>query len=425
MSKKYWGWSIACAALGPWLLGAGGAPPLTIGVVLPQGNSAQSAALAEPLRQSLIGQFKAQSVEAVPLTATSDSLIDGEAQTKHISYVLYTHLQPGSVSGGLRSRLSLLTGILPMPKAVGSTLGTENPSAPAATLAAATLTSIKHGDTIQLGYRFVAVGSASPIKSDSLGSGKAGSDGQDIVSPLVPQLVNAVTSSAQDNPSATAPASSGRSSVFGGLFGHRTASNPIPPGGSAGSSVDCAKIASMPNAIISAEACQKLNGAQQTYTKAASDPSATRPGDEQMTCTQITAELKQQQFTAPDKTRVAEAQATTAQEQQLAHKEEINALKMQAKDQAAVNAASAADTATELATGGLVRGRALQATEKVLEEEHRANNERVIKETAPVVQKMNGQTADFGADFASQLQSNPRLARLMQLADNKHCKGGR
>jgi hypothetical protein len=25
---------------------------------------------------------------------------------------------------------------------------------------------------------------------------------------------------------------------------------------------------------------------------------------------------------------------------------------------------------------------------------------------------------------AQQLQSNPRLARLMQLADTKHCKGG-
>jgi hypothetical protein len=32
----------------------------------------------------------------------------------------------------------------------------------------------------------------------------------------------------------------------------------------------------------------------------------------------------------------------------------------------------------------------------VLDEEHRANNERVIKEQAPVAQKMNGQTADFG-----------------------------
>ena len=99
-------------------------------------------------------------------------------------------------------------------------------------------------------------------------------------------------------------------------------------------------------------------------------------------------------------------------------------VKQQAENQAAVNAASAADTATELATGGLVRGRALDAVEKTIDARNRANNERAIKEDLPTTQKMIGQTADLGADFGQQLQSNPRLARLIQLADTKHCKGG-
>jgi serine/threonine protein kinase len=41
-----------------------------------------------------------------------------------------------------------------------------------------------------------------------------------------------------------------------------------------------------------------------------------------------------------------------------------------------------------------------------------------------VLTKLTSQTAGLGSDFAQQLQSNPRLARLMQLADSKHCKGG-
>src|SRR5450631_43036 len=94
------------------------------------------------------------------------------------------------------------------------------------------------------------------------------------------------------------------------------------------------------------------------------DP-AQRPGDEQMTCAQITAELKQQQYTAPDKTKVAALDATAREQQKITKKEYENMVKMQAEDQSAVAAATAADTATELATGGLVRGRALNAVEKL------------------------------------------------------------
>ena len=188
--------------------------------------------------------------------------------------------------------------------------------------------------------------------------------------------------------------------------------------------MDCAQIASMPNAPVSAATCEQMKASQQTYAQAAADPSASRPGDDQMTCQQITAELKQQSYTAPDKTKVAEVTATANQQQEIQKREYANMVKMQAEDQKAVAAATAADTATELATGGLVRGRALEAVDKSLTAKHDANNERVIKEDMPVTSKLITQTSGLGADFAQQLQSNPRLARLMQLADSKHCKGG-
>jgi hypothetical protein len=191
-----------------------------------------------------------------------------------------------------------------------------------------------------------------------------------------------------------------------------------------GGSMDCAKLASMPNAPMSVETCEKLQGTQQTYNQAASDPSAQRPGDEQMSCAQITAELKQQQYTAQDKTKVAELDATTKEQEKIIHKEEAILAKRQAEAQTAVAAATAADTATELATGGLVSGHALNAVEKTLDAQDKVEKERVMREDLPTTQKMISQTAGLGADFGQQLQANPRLARLIQLADAKHCKGG-
>jgi hypothetical protein len=329
-----------------------------------------------------------------------------------------------STGSGVFGKLSLLThGI--SPDAIGGGVG-----------------SVKRGDTVVLDYRLMAMGSSDPIKADTL-SAKADSDGQDVVSPLVAQLTNAVAAAAQGKEQGTAlaqaptptstqaapaasndiqPSSNG--SRFGGFFGHRSISNAKSTGGNMSGSMDCAKLASMPNAPMSLEACEKLQGAQQAYNQSASDPSAQRPGDEQMSCTQITAELKQQQYAAQDKTKVAELDATTREEQKIIKKEEAILAKRQAEAQTAIAAATAADTATELATGGLVSGHALRAVEKTLDAQDKAEKERVIREDLPAYKKMNSATADLGSDFGQQLQANPRLGRLIQLADAKHCKGG-
>jgi hypothetical protein len=419
MFTKYLRWSIVCVAMTRLVLNQAGAAAVTIGIPLPHGQS-QGEEVAESLRQSLISQLKAQSIDAVPLSASTGNL-DAEVQAKHCNYVLFTRLeQKHSTGSGVFSKISLLThGIQP-----DSITG-----APA---------TIKRGDTVVLDYRLIAMGSTDPIKADTL-SAKAAADGQDVVSPLVAQLTNSVAAAAQGKESGTAPAqattpaasaasgdsqSSSNGSKFGGFFGHRSISSAKSTGGNMGGSMDCAKLASMPNAPMSLEACENLQGTQQAYNQAASDPSAQRPGDEQMSCVQITAELKQQQYTAQDKTKVAELDATTKEQEKIIHKEEAILAKRQAEAQAAVAAATAADTATELATGGLVSGHALRAVEKTLDAQDKVEKERVIREDLPTTKKMIGQTAGLGADFGQQLQSNPRLARLMQLADSKHCKGG-
>jgi hypothetical protein len=55
---------------------------------------------------------------------------------------------------------------------------------------------------------------------------------------------------------------------------------------------ECAQIANMPNAPMSLEACQKMATAQQAYNRAAADPSASHPGDEQMSRDQIKSEMR-------------------------------------------------------------------------------------------------------------------------------------
>jgi hypothetical protein len=409
MSTKYWRWSILCVAMARLVLNQAGAAPVTIGIPLPHGQ-VQGEEMTESMRQSLISQLKAQSIDAVPLSASTGGL-EAEVQAKHCTYVLYTRVQnKHSTGSGVFRKLSLLThGI--SPDAIGGGVG-----------------SVKRGDTVVLEYRLMTIGSSDPVKADSL-SAKAAADGEDVVSPLMAQLTSAVAAAAQGKQQGTALSSDAQSSSsgsrFGGFFGHRSISNAKATGGNmGGSSMDCAKLASMPNAPMSLEACEKLQGTQQAYNQAASDPSAQRPGDEQMTCSQITAELKQQQYAVQDKTKVAALDATTKEQQKIIKKEEAILAKRQAEAQAAVATATAADTATELATGGLVSGHALRAVEKTLDAQDKVEKERVMREDLPTTQKMISQTADLGADFGQQLQSNPRLARLIQLADSKHCKGG-
>lgn len=440
-----------------------------IGLVPVQAPAAQAGSgvdLSAPIQQSLINQLQGAGFDVVPLASRDGPQVDAEAVAKHANYVLYARVEQKHASGlggigGMLHKLAPLASMLPMAGGRGgglagaaSTLaqGAAGATATAAQQqamsqmagAAAGTSGIKSGDTLSIEYRLAVPGSAAAVSSATL-QGKARGDGEDLMSPLVGQLVSGVSTVMRTGASAGAPgavssqagfqqvstrqdrdsdAAQGKRSMLGGLFSRHDAAANRPSTNTGNGAIDCASIASMPNAPMTLDSCQKLQAAQQTYNQAQNDPSAARPGDEQMSCEQITAELKQQQYAALDKSKVASAQATVSQQQAMNKREYANMVKMQAEDQAAVNAASAADTATELSTGGLVRGRALEATEKALTARQNANNERVIKEGAPLARKSAADMADLGTTMAQQLQSNPRLGRLLQLANTRHCKGG-
>lgn len=180
----------------------------------------------------------------------------------------------------------------------------------------------------------------------------------------------------------------------------------------------------MPGSGMTLESCEQMVKAQQAYTAAAADPSAARPGDEQMSCEQILAELKQQNIQAPDAAKAADASAAIAEKRTLMAKQTAEATKVMAEEQAKVDAAAASDRAVQLATGGIVQGHAAAAAAEAAQARGRAEGARMAKESAPTDQKMMSTTSDLMGDMSKQLQANPRMARLMQLAQARRCKGG-
>lgn len=436
---------------------------LTIGVVLPHGQVAGNGALAGALRQSVVEQLRRPGVDTVALDATTPEQVDAEARAKHCTHVLYTNVDQKQSAGGFLHKLAPMASMLSLGAMAGaggrmgggalgavaqtaaqnaaqsavsnSMAGTQQQAM--AQMTGAQQSSIKRGDTISLEYRLMQVGSATPVQAATL-QGKADSDGQDVLTPLVAQLASSVATggagSGATPPTTAAPAGgeggaaaagtapntppSGHS-LFSGMFGHRQAPQPA-----ANAAPDCAKIAANADAHVSLQACQQMAAAQQAYTSALNDPSAARPGDEQMSCEQIMAEMKQQQFTAPDKQQLADGQRAVAAEQQMLAKHGKEAAEQQAKDQALVDAASATDRATEMATMGVVSGRALDAAEKTVQAQDKAMNRRMLDESKTTDTKFLDSGAGFATTAGAQLTANPRLARLTQLANTHRCRGG-
>jgi hypothetical protein len=178
--------------------------------------------------------------------------------------------------------------------------------------------------------------------------------------------------------------------------------------------MDCEKMAKDSRGSVSVDTCKQMMATMQAYQKAASDPSASRPGDDKMTCDQITAEVKQQQFTAPDQAKVAEAQTATDA-----------LMKKTAENQAEGNALAAKQSAENLASTAadqFLPNAVLAARAKAQQKEQDALNAKIEKETTPLAERSTAATASLVSGVGQQVASNPRLAKLMQMASAKRCK---
>ena len=176
--------------------------------------------------------------------------------------------------------------------------------------------------------------------------------------------------------------------------------------------MNCEQMAASSHGTISVETCKQMMAAQQALTTAANDPNASRPGDDKMTCSQIAAEMKQQPFTAPDQAKVTEAQTSVADLQ-----------KQIDKDKAEGTALVIKETAEASLVSKLVPVNAVAAAEtKRIQAEQDTLNQRLAKETQPKAERTFNALGDLTGDITKQITSNPRLARLVQLANQKRCK---
>jgi len=433
---------------------ADGAGSVIIGVAPPQAQLG-GGDLSGSLQQGLLGQLQSSGAQVVLLAASAPDQVTAEARSKGCTHVLYTRLQKKSGGGGFFGRLSALSpalalGALSGHGGSGSLAGmvAQQAAQQAASGVAASAqqqamaqsgmapqVATKRGDTVTLDYRLIRLSDQALITSDTLHT-QVSTDGQDAVTPLVQQAAGAIIHVAQSGGSAppsgspsgssgaTGPTPGGGGGFLGGLFHHHDAAPKSQLAATSGGNVDCAALASRPDSPFTVDSCQQMMNAKKAYDASASSTGAARPGDDQMSCDQIMAELKQQQYAAPDRGQVAQAQAAQAQEQQMLQQQQATGAAQYAAGNAAVAAATAADAATQAATGGLVNPQAGMKAQQAMMQAGRREGEQMAQERAPTEQKVVGSASNLAAGAGQQMLDNPRMARLLQLANSKNCHGG-
>ncbi|HLW54506.1 MAG TPA: hypothetical protein VKW06_16850 [Candidatus Angelobacter sp.] len=176
---------------------------IRLGIVMPKadlGPGFSGDAVAEPLRGLISHYLTGPTIEMVALDALVTSQIDAEAQAKQCDFILYTSASQAKKGGNgmsLFKGASTMANMMPMvaaAKVTGGMMSAAGSAANAATAAqeAASLSKgIKAKSEVSLEYRLQAPGSANPVSHDVF-SQKANTDGDDVLTPLVGKLAEAV-----------------------------------------------------------------------------------------------------------------------------------------------------------------------------------------------------------------------------------------
>jgi hypothetical protein len=176
----------------------------------------------------------------------------------------------------------------------------------------------------------------------------------------------------------------------------------------------CDQLASIPNAPMTPDACRAMIGAAQGMKSAGSDPSAIRPGDETMTCDQITAEMRS--VATPLVSAETGAQARVAADAQMA---------MMQKQQEEQKAFIAGQMAAGIGVGALSMvpggGFAAMAAQQAMMAKQQAFIEKQNQDAAPVRAQTNQAITASMGELNQGMQQNPRFARLMNMSVEKSC----
>ena len=170
-----------------------------IGVMLPKASFSEgtdNAQMAVGLREVIGEYFKGTTVEIVALEARLPQAIAAEAKEKGCTYILQTAVAQKKGGGGFgmfKALAPVLTSVVPMAGIGGSIAGqVVGQVAQTAIQSAATMSgSTKSKDQFTFEYSLVAA-EGGAVKAASSQKAKAKSDGEDVISPMVEKMAEAI-----------------------------------------------------------------------------------------------------------------------------------------------------------------------------------------------------------------------------------------
>jgi hypothetical protein len=200
----------------PQALGPKAAGKIRIGVAPPdaqvgQGNNA-AADYSTPIRNAMILLMNGPAVEVAALDSRIPMQLQAEAQQKQCDYVLFSSVAVKHNSGGFgkfakfATPLASMTPVGMMAHGMGTAVAATAASAAAQAAQQAAQqqamnqvmaqlsgfnTQIKQKDDVNVQYQLIATGQSQPVVQNAL-QGKAKSDGEDVLTPLLQQTANTV-----------------------------------------------------------------------------------------------------------------------------------------------------------------------------------------------------------------------------------------
>jgi hypothetical protein len=177
-----------------------------------QGNNA-AADYSTPIRNAMILLMNGPAVEVAALDSRIPMQLQAEAQQKQCDYVLFSTVAVKHNTGGafakwakLAAPIASMTPVGMMAHGVGTAMAASAASAAASAASQAAQqqamsqvmsqlqgfnTQIKSKDDVNVQYQLVVPGQPQPVLQNTL-QGKAKSDGEDVLTPLLQQTANTV-----------------------------------------------------------------------------------------------------------------------------------------------------------------------------------------------------------------------------------------
>lgn len=163
------------------------------------GEGINAAELAGAIQYTLADYLKGTNIEIVQIEAKLASAIDSEAKQKECDYVIYaqaSHKKGGGGFGGFGKIAPVLGNVVPLAGMSGNVAGAVAGQVAANVIytAAGVASNVKSKDEISIDAKLQTPGNPSPVLSKQV-KAKAKSDGEDIISPLVEQIAQAIVDS--------------------------------------------------------------------------------------------------------------------------------------------------------------------------------------------------------------------------------------